>query len=124
MVVATPLVLAQTVSMTAQSSIRNLRSRSVGGLPGNSSSLFLGNGRALGLSERSDPDFLRSALRLGAAMRLTSASKSRKAGYGRALNYVAPAAASAPGRIWYCPDDEIMTVLLTRASCGHPKETD
>jgi hypothetical protein len=28
------------------------------------------------------------------------------------------------GRIWYCPDDEIMTVLITRARCGHPKETD
>lgn len=28
------------------------------------------------------------------------------------------------GRIWYCPEDANMTVLLTRASRGHPKETD
>lgn len=28
------------------------------------------------------------------------------------------------GRVWYCPDDATTTVLITRASCGHPKETD
>jgi hypothetical protein len=28
------------------------------------------------------------------------------------------------GRIWYCPDDETRTVLLTRATTGHPKETE
>lgn len=28
------------------------------------------------------------------------------------------------GRIWYCPDAARRIVHLTRASCGHPKETD
>ena len=31
---------------------------------------------------------------------------------------------TAAGRIWYCPDDAIMTVFITRAGGGHPKETD
>ena len=28
------------------------------------------------------------------------------------------------GRIWYCPDDAERVVHITRASTGHPKETD
>lgn len=28
------------------------------------------------------------------------------------------------GRIWYCPDDTERVVYITRASTGHPKETD
>jgi hypothetical protein len=28
------------------------------------------------------------------------------------------------GRIWYCPDEHRQIVWITRASCGHPKETD
>jgi uncharacterized protein (AIM24 family) len=28
------------------------------------------------------------------------------------------------GRIWYCPDVRRKIVHLTRASCGHPEETD
>jgi len=28
------------------------------------------------------------------------------------------------GRVWYLVDDEQRTVWLTKAACGHPKETD
>ena len=28
------------------------------------------------------------------------------------------------GRVWYCPEDAKSTVHITRASVGHPKETD
>jgi hypothetical protein len=28
------------------------------------------------------------------------------------------------GRIWYCPDDALHVVFITKASTGHPSETD
>jgi hypothetical protein len=28
------------------------------------------------------------------------------------------------GRIWFCPDDAIRVVFITKASTGHPSETD
>jgi hypothetical protein len=28
------------------------------------------------------------------------------------------------GRIWYCPDDALHVVFITKASTGHPGETD
>ena len=28
------------------------------------------------------------------------------------------------GRVWYCIDDETKTVWVTKASCGHPSETE
>jgi hypothetical protein len=28
------------------------------------------------------------------------------------------------GRIWYCPDDQRRIVFITKASSGHPRETD
>ena len=27
-------------------------------------------------------------------------------------------------RIWFCPDDSIRVVFITKASTGHPSETD
>jgi hypothetical protein len=31
---------------------------------------------------------------------------------------------TAGGRIWYCIDDKHKTVWMTRASPGHPKQTE
>lgn len=31
---------------------------------------------------------------------------------------------TASGRIWYCPDPDKRIVWITKAGCGHPKQTE